>query len=92
MDFVRNNRIANLIMVRKEAGSVKESQGVQGVLCTPSLSTKKGKWIDIQYLLSERGKEGVLGHGLMSYIDTKGKCRHLKNFPIKGLRGRCLHV
>ncbi len=53
-----------MIMVRKEAGSVKESLGV-GVLCKPSLCTKKGKWIDIQYLLSERGKEGV-GHGLMN--------------------------
>jgi hypothetical protein len=23
-------------------------------------------------------------HGLINYIDTKAKCRHLKNLPIKG--------
>jgi len=28
--------------------------------------------------------------GLINYIDTKAKCRHLKNWPVKGLCGRCL--
>ncbi len=31
-------------------------------------------------------------HGLMNYIDTKAKCRNLKNWPVKGLCGRCLFV
>ncbi len=31
-------------------------------------------------------------HGLINYIDTKAKCRNLKNWPVKGLRGRCLFV
>jgi hypothetical protein len=29
-------------------------------------------------------------HGLINYIDTKAKCRHLKHWPVKGLGGRCL--
>jgi hypothetical protein len=29
-------------------------------------------------------------HGLINYIDTKAKCRHLNKIPVKGLRGRCL--
>jgi hypothetical protein len=29
-------------------------------------------------------------HGLINYIDTKAKCRNLKNLPAKGLCGRCL--
>ncbi len=28
-------------------------------------------------------------HGLINYKDTKAKCRHLKNWPVKGLHGRC---
>ncbi len=35
------------------------------------------------YLLGEN-------HGLLNYIDTKAKCRHLKNWPVKALCGRCL--
>jgi hypothetical protein len=31
-------------------------------------------------------------HGLMSHIDTKAICRHLKNCPVKGLGGSCLSV
>ncbi len=31
-----------------------------------------------------------LYHGLITY--TKAKCRHLKNWPIKGLYGRCISV
>ncbi len=32
-------------------------------------------------------------HGLINYIDTKAKCRNLKNWPVKGLLcGRCLFV
>ncbi len=31
-----------------------------------------------------------LEHGLINYIESNAKCRHLKNWPIKGLRGRCL--
>ncbi len=31
-----------------------------------------------------------LKHGLTHYIDTKAKCRHLKNWPVKGHCGRCL--
>ncbi len=31
-------------------------------------------------------------HGLIHYIDTKAKCRHLKKLPVKGLCGRCLSV
>ncbi len=29
-------------------------------------------------------------HGLINYIDTKAKCRHLKYWPVKGLFGKCL--
>ncbi len=29
-------------------------------------------------------------HGLTNYIDTKAKCRHLKNWRVKRLCGRCL--
>jgi hypothetical protein len=29
-------------------------------------------------------------HGLINYIDTEAKCCHLKNWPEKGLCGRCL--
>ncbi len=29
-------------------------------------------------------------HGLINYIDTKAKCRHLKYLSVKGLCGRCL--
>jgi hypothetical protein len=29
-------------------------------------------------------------HGLINYIDTKAKCRNLKNVPVKRLCGRCL--
>ncbi len=29
-------------------------------------------------------------HGLINYIDTTTKCRHLKNWPVKWLCGRCL--
>ncbi len=29
---------------------------------------------------------------LNDYIDTKTKCRHIKNWPVKGLWGRCLSV
>ncbi len=29
-------------------------------------------------------------HGLINYADTKAKWRHLKNWPVKGLCGRCL--
>jgi hypothetical protein len=29
------------------------------------------------------------GHELIKYIDTKAKCRHLNNWPVKGLCGRC---
>ncbi len=31
-------------------------------------------------------------HGLINYIDTKAKCCNLKNWPVKGLCGRCLFV
>jgi hypothetical protein len=31
-------------------------------------------------------------HGLTNYIDTKAHCRHLKNWPVKGICGRCLSV
>ncbi len=31
-----------------------------------------------------------LDHGLLNYIDTKAKCRHLKNGPVKGVCSRCL--
>jgi hypothetical protein len=31
-------------------------------------------------------------HGLINTIDTKAKCRHLKNLPVKGFCGRCLSV
>ncbi len=31
-------------------------------------------------------------HGLINHIDTKAKCRNLKNWPVKGLCGRCLFV
>jgi hypothetical protein len=29
-------------------------------------------------------------HGLINYIDTKEKCCHIKNWPVKRLCGRCL--
>ncbi len=31
-----------------------------------------------------------LAHGVVNYKDTKRKCRHLKNWPVMGLCGRCL--
>ncbi len=31
-------------------------------------------------------------HGLINYIDTIAKCYYLKNWPVKGLCGRCLSV
>ena len=31
-------------------------------------------------------------HGLFNYIDIKAKCHNLKNWPVKGLCGRCLFV
>ncbi len=31
----------------------------------------------------------ILYHRLINYIDTKAKCRHLKNWSVKGLCGRC---
>jgi len=31
-------------------------------------------------------------HGLINYIDIKAKCHNLKNWPVKGLCGRCLFV
>ncbi len=31
-------------------------------------------------------------HGLINYKDTKAKCSNLKNWPVKGLCGRCLFV
>jgi hypothetical protein len=34
----------------------------------------------------KRGKK----HWLINYIDTKAKCRHLKNLPVKRLYGGCL--
>jgi hypothetical protein len=36
-------------------------------------------------LLDEHGN-----HGLINYMDTKAKCRHLKNLTVKGLCGWCL--
>ncbi len=32
----------------------------------------------------------VVRDGLINYADTKAKCRHLKKWPAKELRGRCL--
>jgi hypothetical protein len=29
-----------------------------------------------------------MGHGVTNYIDTKAKCCHLKNWPLKGLCGK----
>ncbi len=29
-------------------------------------------------------------HGLINFIDTNAKCRHLKKLPVKGLCGSCL--
>jgi hypothetical protein len=37
-------------------------------------------------------EEHYKGHGITNYIDNKGKCRHQKNLPGKGLCGRCLSV
>ncbi len=34
----------------------------------------------------------IADHGLIKYKDTKAKCRHLKNWPVKWLCGRCLSV
>ncbi len=34
----------------------------------------------------------ALDHGLINYKDTKVKCCHLKNWPVKRLCGRCLSV
>jgi hypothetical protein len=39
-----------------------------------------------------RGGGGGGGHLLINYTDTKAKCLHLKNLPVKGLCGRCLSV
>jgi hypothetical protein len=36
-----------------------------------------------------RCKKGMT-HGLLNYIDTKAKCRHIKKFTCKGLCSRCL--
>jgi hypothetical protein len=37
----------------------------------------------------EGGNVRVL-HGLINYIDSNAKCRHLKNLPLKGLCDMCL--
>jgi hypothetical protein len=29
----------------------------------------------------------ITNHGIVNYIYTKAKCRHLKNLPVKGLCG-----
>jgi hypothetical protein len=42
----------------------------------------------IWYCSRHLGKESL--HGLINYKDTKIKCRHLKDLPVKGLCSRCL--
>ncbi len=54
---------------------------------TKKLATQIGKFIPRK---SEDFLVNTLGHWLINYIDTKAKCRHLKNWHVKGLRGRCL--
>jgi hypothetical protein len=40
------------------------------------------------------GRLDSLGHehGQINYMDTKAKCSHLKNWPVKGLCDKCLSV
>ncbi len=45
----------------------------------------------ISWFTVERGGGRMWwGHGILNYKDTKAKCRHIKNWPLKGLCGRCL--
>ncbi len=43
-------------------------------------------WVRLNAGLCRKG----VNHGLINYIDTNAKCRHLKNWAIKGLCDRCL--
>jgi hypothetical protein len=45
-----------------------------------------GHVLDVTNLQMEfRPGPDPANHGLINYIDTKAKCRHLKNLPVKGL-------
>ncbi len=66
------------------------------VLSTGISIERRWKWN--KEVASAVGKEkkhsgwGEGGHLLINYTDTKAKCLHLKNLPVKGLCGRCLSV
>ncbi len=47
------------------------------------------RWRPDERDVQQTGWREVMDHGLVNYIDTKAKCRHLKNWPVKGLCGRC---
>jgi hypothetical protein len=40
-------------------------------------------------LFFNRALSVPVDHGLINYIDTTAKCRHLQNLPVKGLCGTC---
>ncbi len=39
---------------------------------------------------NDQNPVNTLNHELINFIDTKAKCRHIKNWPVKGLCGRCV--
>ncbi len=41
----------------------------------------------LKYIIGDMADNGII-----KYKDTKAKCRHLKNWPVKWLCGRCLSV
>ncbi len=57
-----------------------ENLGMQRFLChiLIDLSLHIVAWYTVSY------------HGLINYIETKAKCRHPKNWHVKGLCGSCL--
>jgi hypothetical protein len=49
--------------------------------------------VDICKVYKKRSNKAIsdrMTHGLINHIDTKAKCRHLKNGPVKVLCSRCL--
>ncbi len=52
----------------------------------------KGHSLKISRSRAKLKKADDTMHGQINIIDTKAKCRHLKNLPVKGLCGRCLSV
>jgi hypothetical protein len=67
------------------------------IISTFTESRYKEKVNMIKRVENDKGKQrrvhaARVHHGLTNYIETKAKCRHQKNLPLKGLCGRCLSV